>query len=504
MAIGSRRANDNVNYNNQFLGVIDEVAIYGSALSSNQVLNHFYSAGIAPVILTQPANTSASENGTAIISAAAYGSPTLTYLWSRSLDGGGSFTPLAGQTTSTLTLPNAPLSATGLYRFVVSNPYGELTSDTVTLTIIGGAPKLVTDIPATNLVYVGQSFSLPVTFAGTAPLSYTWKRNGVVLSDTARVTGSRSNVLTILNAQLSDAGGYQVFVSNSQGGPVASGAATVTILTTSFNTGGYGWGLNGTPAVATITNGVLSLTSGAGNTARSAWFPNRQYIACFEAWFTYQDVGGGGADGMAFLLQNDTRGLTALGGNGGSLGLSGITPSAAFEFNIYANNIPGLSFRTGGVTGGFAATGPVNIASGNPIRVALFYSVGQATVTLDDLTTLASYTTTFATGDLPTLLGGETAFVGFTGADGGTVSTQTITDFHFAPVAVLSAQANGAGSFLLSWPAGIAGYVLQQSSNLSTGSWQEVNAPVTQVGGQNQVLVTPAGNGFYRLALPVQ
>jgi hypothetical protein len=233
------------------------------------------------------------------------------------------------------------------------------------------------------------------------------------------------------------------------------------------------------------------------------------YVGAFKASFTYQDVGGGGADGFAFCLQNDTRGPSALGGSGGALGVSGITPSAEFTFNIYdgSANGPGTSFGINGANGNpFTTNEFVNLASGDPIAVTIVYQNGAAQLTLTDTTTTLSYSTNMAVGNLPAIVGGQTAYVGFVGADGGVVSTQTITGFEYVPLTTLSARASG-GNLVLSWPVVPAGYTLQSKPTVSSATWQNVNATITQVGGQNVVTLPLTGTQqYYRLniAVPAQ
>jgi Pentaxin family. len=41
MSIGARQSGNGTPFDNQFVGLIDEVALYRTALSSNQVLNHY-------------------------------------------------------------------------------------------------------------------------------------------------------------------------------------------------------------------------------------------------------------------------------------------------------------------------------------------------------------------------------------------------------------------------------------------------------------------------------
>ena len=57
---------------------------------------------------------------------------------------------------------------------------------------------------------------------------------------------------------------------------------------------------------------------------------------------------------------------------------------------------------------------------------------------------------------------------------------------------------------IVSWPAPSTGWLLQQNTSLSLpASWSNATNPVTQAGGQNQIVVGPlTGNRFYRLVHP--
>jgi hypothetical protein len=224
------------------------------------------------------------------------------------------------------------------------------------------------------------------------------------------------------------------------------------------------------------------------------------YIGAFKASFVYQDVGGGGADGVAFVLQNDPRGTTALGGSGGSLGYSGITPSVALQINIYGDT-PGVAFNTNGNTGGYVATGDVNVSSGDPIKFDITYIGGVVYLTLSNTITAATFSTELPVGSLPERVGSELAWVGFTGADGGVVSTQNISEFSFIPLPTMTAQPVGA-NVVLAWPGTIGGYKIQSANSLTAPVWVDAGLTETLVGGQFQATV-PAGSGskYYRLVL---
>jgi hypothetical protein len=508
LTIGSRQSTATTNYNLQFIGSIDDVAIYNHALSQTEVLSHFYAAQYPPGFVSGPTNLTVNEGTTAVFSSLAIGPAPVTYQW-YDVTFGDPGTALPGQTSSNLVLANVTAGMSGTtYRVVATDPYGSTVNpDTslpaVQLTVNSGPPSIAVDAPASLFVYAGRSVVIPVTVSGTAPFTYSWTSNGVALANGGRVSGATSNVLTIAISQPGDSATYQLSVTGPGGGPVNSTATAVTVSATpGFNGNGLGWGLNGdtTHGVATINGDVLDLTTGAGSTARSAFFSFPLNITDFVATFTYQDVNGGGADGAAFVLQNDARGTAALGGAGGGLGYSGITPSVALEMNIY--NGAGLSFRNNGATGApYDPTTPVDFASGNPIDVTVIYNNGVLQASFSEPATSATFTTNIVV-DLPSLVGADTAYVGFTGADGGAVSTQKVSNFTWANFPTLSAQVSG-NTLQLSWPTSIGGFALQSKGDLNDATWQNVANPVSQIDGQNQVTITPlTGNQFYRLVLP--
>lgn len=96
-------------------------------------------------------------------------------------------------------------------------------ADTVLLSGATGssAPAIVTQ-PANVTVTVGQTIGLSVVATGTAPLTYQWRKGGTALS------GRTTAALSLSNAATTDAGTYDVVVSNPIGS-ITSSAATVIV-----------------------------------------------------------------------------------------------------------------------------------------------------------------------------------------------------------------------------------------------------------------------------------
>jgi uncharacterized repeat protein (TIGR03803 family) len=96
------------------------------------------------------------------------------------------------------------------------------------------APPLINSQPANQTLPAGTTATFSVGTATNALLSSQWQfdsGSGVTnLTDGGGISGSRTNVLTIGNVSLRDAGAYSVIVSNAAGS-VTSGSAFLTILT---------------------------------------------------------------------------------------------------------------------------------------------------------------------------------------------------------------------------------------------------------------------------------
>jgi hypothetical protein len=83
--------------------------------------------------------------------------------------------------------------------------------------------------PASKTLYTGRTVQFTASASGTAPFTYHWRKNGADLSDSGSLSGSLSNVLTITNLALGDAGSYDVVAGNIAG-DTASSAATLAVM----------------------------------------------------------------------------------------------------------------------------------------------------------------------------------------------------------------------------------------------------------------------------------
>lgn len=196
------------------------------------------------------------------------------------------------------------------------------------------------------------------------------------------------------------------------------------------------------------SNGVLTITTAEPSEAASAFYNTQQAIGHFSANFTYQNVTGGGADGITFTVQNAPAGVNALGGDGYNLGYGGdpgtandtpITSSVAYGIELWPNTAnstggfgqDGAIDANGSTAPAFTSTSPVTANSTtDPIDFAISYNGTTLSVNMSDSVTGSSYSTS-ETVDIPTIVGSNLAYVGFTGGTGGASANQQISNFSY-------------------------------------------------------------------------
>src|SRR5204862_7109603 len=118
---------------------------------------------------------------TATFTVVAAGTAPLTYQWKKN------GTAISGATLSSYTTPATTSSDNGSqFTVVASTPAGSLTSYAALLTVSAAAvaPSITTQ-PASQTMTAGQTATFTVVAAGTAPLSYQWRKNGTTISGAA-------------------------------------------------------------------------------------------------------------------------------------------------------------------------------------------------------------------------------------------------------------------------------------------------------------------------------
>jgi fibronectin type 3 domain-containing protein len=276
---------------------------------------------------------------------------------------------------------------------------------------------------------------------------------------------------------------------------------------------------------AAINGAKLELTNGTANQVGSAFSSSAVDVTKFNTQFTFQlTAGANTADGFTFTIQG--VGPTAIGSGGGGLGYgtdgttgtARIGSSVAIKFDLYNNAGEGVD-STGLYTNGADPTtagsvdltgSGIDLHSGNPIRANLSYDGTTLTVLLTDTVTNSTATQTY-TVNIPSFVGGGgTAYVGFTGSDGGVTATQDITNWRFtsgtaigAPSG-LTAQALSASSVSLTWTnntIGQTGLILDRATDVNfTQNLVTQNLPASSSSFTDTATgISPGGTYYYRI-----
>ena len=305
----------------------------------------------APTITTQPIDQTVAEGETASFSVTASGTEPFSYQWQFNSNN------ISSGNAAILTLTNVTVAQQGSYRVIVTNAYGSVTSAVARLTVNSG-PPLLTSQPTNQTVALTSNAIFSVSVAGSGPFSYRWMKNGTnQLADSARIVGSTTSTLTVLNANLTDEGTYSVVVSNSVTS-VTSASATLTVL--------------GPPTIWLQPNGITGVTgetiaftvgvTGA-TPLRYQWrFHGTNLTGATNSTFTIQNLQLTNAGSYSVMVSNQFSTVTS------DIALLKVAqPIAQWNFNsqvadtntgtgsIIASFGSGTATLVGGITATFAA-----------------------------------------------------------------------------------------------------------------------------------------------------
>jgi hypothetical protein len=315
------------------------------------------------------------------------------------------------------------------------------------------APTLTVVTP--NAVFQGTT-NVAITLTGTnfqpSPTCNFDSDFGGTVNTCTFVSPTQINVNLVVAAGAT-LGGHNVIVTNADGQSatlingftIAANLGPTVQLGTGFTPGALV--LNGD---AQLDGSVLELTRGLYYEASSAWYATPVNVQNFVTDFTFQMTPGITADGITFVLQNNST--EAIGVAGGSLsygpdtftGIGGEIPkSVAVKFDLYDNAGEGVD-STGLYVNGASPTVPavdmtssgVDLHSGDLFDVHMIYDGVSLAMTITDTVTKAVFTHTW-TIDLPGTVGATTAYAGFTGATGGLTATQNILTWTLGPTPVV-------------------------------------------------------------------
>jgi hypothetical protein len=301
--------------------------------------------------------------------------------------------------------------------------------------VAGGTYTIAAQLPA-------PTFSLPAgTYSASQSVAISDATAGTIIYYTTNgstpTTSSTvySGPITVSATETLEAIAVETGYTSS---PVATAAYTIStpgVTYINYPSSGFTASALSLNYGASVTGGMLQLTDGGADEERSAWFATKVPVQSFITNFTFQLLNAS-ADGMTFTIQGDN--IWALGDPGGGLSYQGIANSVAVKFDLY-NNAGEGNDSTGLYTGGAAPTVPsvdlsstgINLHSGDIMDAQLVYDGTNLTMTLTDTVTNGTVTEVFPV-NIPSIVGGSTAYVGFTGSTGSLTATQNVLSWTYS------------------------------------------------------------------------
>jgi len=196
--------------------------------------------------------------------------------------------------------------------------------------------------------------------------------------------------------------------------------------------------LNGAEQIGT----ALRLAVTAGGLPRSVWAtqpvnPAASFSSTFDV--SIHDTNFVPADGVVFALQSTTGGIAAVGGGGGDIGIGGVTPSVAVEFDTYTNpwdpNANHIAVDVNGDVGAPVAVADSPLALfGTPFTARVAYDAPTTTLTVfigPQGSVPATPLITTKVDIAATLGTASPAYAGFTGSTGAATENADLLSWRF-------------------------------------------------------------------------
>jgi Immunoglobulin domain len=355
-----------------------------------------------PTILTQPVGQTVAPGGTTSFNVLASGTPTLSYQWYLIPAGQTAGTAIAGATSASYTVPSTATTIANdqdSYYVIVTNSYGQATSQPAPLAVGNGILLQITGQPVTQYVDVGASATYQVTATSSLPLTYQWYEAAPGTSTFTAIPGATGSSYTVPSASSANNGDvFYVVVSNGVTSSVTSNSAGLFVgpLSAVPNLCNTNWSAIG-DAVAAPSCSFQLTTATYDQHGEMVW-PTLISTGDIEISFsvTFSNPSALPADGFTVLLADPSLGATttSLGAVGMGLGAEGI-PGLLFELDTYHNAgeppVPYIAV-TRGETALFEhpyfnvnTNIPAVVSSSMPITHSYTYSIvqGQMTVTMD-------------------------------------------------------------------------------------------------------------------------
>jgi hypothetical protein len=225
-----------------FAGDVAEVLVFNRELQvperstvETYLIQKYFTTNLPPYITNSPLSQGVLPGGSVTLTVGAGGTGPLAYQWQ------SNGVAIPGATQMNFTLTNYQSIYSGNYSVVITNSFGSILSPNAALSL--AVPPWIIAEPTNQEILQGGTATFTVSANGPGPISYQWQFNGVV------IPGATASTYVLTNAQTTNAGNYDVAVTN-----IAGSVVSLNVLLT-------------VEIAPSITTQPMSQTNNAGATA---------------------------------------------------------------------------------------------------------------------------------------------------------------------------------------------------------------------------------------------
>ena len=203
--------------------------VYVTDQANNRVQEWEPGPNGAPLTSVDPQSQTVFAGADVTFTAGAIGKPLPSVQWEQSVDGGRTWSDIAGATSADYSITNVPLLDFGFeFRAVFTNSAGSDTTDPATLLVNSPAPT-VTLQPNSQAVFEGQSVIFTAAANGNPAPTVQWQQSSDGGTTWTDISGATSGTYSITDVPLSDNGFEFEAVFTNSAGTATTNPATLTV-----------------------------------------------------------------------------------------------------------------------------------------------------------------------------------------------------------------------------------------------------------------------------------